>query len=167
MAIGLKFKLTTRPRPVTAKEFTAICAQARGDGVIHWHTKYLPLHFQEFSIAKYAMKRRGKKYERWKRYMAASGKKHKGETIKKRGRAALVLTGLFERYARKRRPVQITASRAKIIMVTPSYIRKTARGRPWEATTVIDSEEWRIREVVGQGIEARIKAKIDSETKTI
>ena len=140
MAISLILIIDTeRPPDIGARRWSDFTRAGMDEVAKLWHSKYIKLHFQDFSAVKYGYQPRLSKTLKRKRKLARIGKVQKG------GRVPLVWTGLLERQMLRRGILRVFPRRFTLRKPAGPYITNRPRGRRpnmvKEITTVIPSEE--------------------------
>jgi len=110
-------------------------ANANRKAVLHWHTRFLPIHF---SVAnrKYSFQRRRRIYNEIKRELGLTGVARVNgklirDDVRKGGQVDLVRRQRTEGQARARNVVHATPNRAKLTMIVPTHVARRPRdGKP-------------------------------------
>lgn len=140
--IPLGVRLTVQPDP---KTMTRAEKRVMKEGFLamatHWHSNFLPRHFEESAKTKYRHQNRSSKWQKRKEQLARLGKAQRGGLVDN------VLTGQLEQTAKAIKTISAFPTRATVRMSGPKYITMnptTARGQPDKAkeiTTVTRREQ--------------------------
>lgn len=132
------------PPDMLKKQFGTFMAAGLFEEANHWHTTFLPMHFEAYSRYRYGYKPRSRKWLKRKRALAARG------IVKKGGLADLVATGILSEALMHFATIRTTAHAATVTMRGRAFVQVNLKSLsqpnyPAEITKVIPAE----RETLG------------------